>query len=106
MGNVSVGIKMSPQQAGKLYMHREKLIEEVAKLKALNEELKYKRDILDMDESRENDVTRQAAILANALTDINNDIGEMKEVKLVFESVKSLVSMYAGLEDCRKDPDL
>lgn len=35
MSDVTVSIKMNPQQAGKLYMHREQLIEEVEQLKDL-----------------------------------------------------------------------
>ena len=45
------------------------------------------------------DVRRAAARLANALTDINNDIGELPEVKKVLSLVARDVAEYKGLEE-------
>jgi hypothetical protein len=45
------------------------------------------------------DAIRAAAKLANALSDINNELGEMPQIKSAFKSVESLVSNYSGLEN-------
>ena len=49
-------------------------------------------------ERERDDAIRAAARLANALTDINNDIGETTEVKKYFISVAADVAEYKGLE--------
>ena len=49
-------------------------------------------------ESQRDDAVRAAARLANALTDINNEIGEVAEVKKHFISVAADVAEYKGLE--------
>lgn len=54
---------------------------------------------LDIADAKNIDITRAAARLANALRDINNDIGETPEVKSVVAAVMSDIDEYAGLEN-------
>lgn len=54
---------------------------------------------VDMAITEKYDAIRAAAKLANALKDINNDLGEMPQIKAAFKSVENLVSDYSGLEN-------
>ena len=54
---------------------------------------------LGLAKSALDDMTKVAAKLANALQDIYNDLGEMEEVRAVYEAVEDLVSEYSGLEE-------
>ena len=66
----------------------------------VTEQVKADENIaLLMARSERDDVIRAAARLANALSDINNDIGDLPEVKKAFERVEYDVSTYAGLDE-------
>jgi hypothetical protein len=52
---------------------------------------------LIMARSETEDVKLAASRLANALKDINNDLGEMSEVKSAIESVDYDIETYAGI---------
>ena len=54
---------------------------------------------IDMAINEKHDAIRAAAKLANALQDINNELGEMPQIKSVFKGVENLVSNYSGLEN-------
>ena len=60
--------------------------------------MKEKSLDLILAEGEREDAVRAAARLANALTDINNEIGEIAEVKRHFSSVANDVASYKGLE--------
>lgn len=59
---------------------------------------KYELEI-DMAINEKYDAIRAAAKLANALQDINNELGEMPQIKSAFKGVENLVSNYSGLEN-------
>ena len=65
----------------------------------LNKRICDLREQVCLEQSYRQDIIRSAALLANALQDIYNDVGNIPEVRRRFDDVVDIVSEYSGLED-------
>lgn len=74
----------------------EKLKKQLSDCKAENEDLNIS---LSMKDDSYCEVVRTAVRLANAITDINNSIGELPEIKKAFEPISFDVENFKGKED-------